>query len=288
MPANDAQTALLLPSEEWPSGLEGVLGELGCLVVDTAAFELPVGVLVAGGYVQKGDGKGLLAALRAALSGSGNRGSSSGSGRVTADSSSSSIVDGPGAVLDVRPFGWLSAAQRRLLRAYLLQERWFAGQGAAVQQPVVRTLQQLPLYEVAATVAAAATAAAAGAHGGAAVEAMTSELARGGGATDEQRQHRQQQQGQQQQQQQEQELQQGPNGAVQAATGVNGAQTAMEPTFVALQSGTSCLAPAGEWLLWLSIFMLVVHIANMLTLAACEVLSVHQVCTACVCIKTAT
>jgi hypothetical protein len=136
-----ARCRAVLPGADWPQGLADVLARLGIAVLDTAAYELPNEALLAAGYVRAGSGLGIALALRAALD---------------------------GGQLNTAPVEALSADDRRLLRAYLLQPVWFQSQrgsgASAGAQPddcavLASVLRQLPLYEQANSGAVGAVAA---------------------------------------------------------------------------------------------------------------------------------
>ncbi len=135
-----SRCSTVLPGADWPSALQPVLQKLGVSVLDTAAYELPVDALLAGGYVRSGCGGGVALALQAAL--------------------------GPS---DYERMEELAPAERRLLRSYLVQPIWFQQRGggngrggaaaaagasnnasaAADPSTLAAILRQLPIYELA-------------------------------------------------------------------------------------------------------------------------------------------
>lgn len=125
--AEHTRCTVVLPGADWPVGLQSVLQKLGVSVLDTASFELPADALVSAGYVRSGCGVGLALALKAALS--------------------------TGQQLDTRSVEELTAAERRLLRTYLLQPIWFqqhtAATGAADSAALAAIVKRLPLFELA-------------------------------------------------------------------------------------------------------------------------------------------
>jgi hypothetical protein len=130
-----SSAAAVLPGGDWPEGLQAVLVRLGVAVVDTASFELPVDALVSAGLAHPGSGAGVALALAAALGG--------------------------GRHLETRTVEELGAAERRLLRSYLLQPVWFQARGgvggsaacgdaaAAAVAALAGIVRQLPLFELA-------------------------------------------------------------------------------------------------------------------------------------------
>jgi hypothetical protein len=124
------QSPVVLPgSDSWPAGLAEVLTALGVYVLDAASFELPLEVL-SSHSVHTSSGLGVAAAIRAAL------------GRHQPPTAAAAAEAAAAK---------LSAADRRLLRAFLLQRTWFgsAAAGTPVHQQLVWVAKLLPFYELA-------------------------------------------------------------------------------------------------------------------------------------------
>jgi hypothetical protein len=119
-----------------------VLQKLGCFVLDTAGFELPLDALQQH-CVHPPSGAGVAAAICAAL---GWGGSAAAGQELTAQQQLAWQAAGRSLTLD----------DARILRAFLLHQRWFssaaataAAGGDAGQRALLLMAQQLPLYELA-------------------------------------------------------------------------------------------------------------------------------------------
>lgn len=130
------RSAVVLPSADaWQPGLSEVLGKLGVHVLDSEGFELPLEML-RGHHLHSASGTGVAAALAAAL------GLSHQAQRQQQQQQQSEHL------LDT--VGRLTAAERRLLRSFLLQPTWFAAGTAAAPTAQLRAVaRQLPLFELA-------------------------------------------------------------------------------------------------------------------------------------------
>jgi hypothetical protein len=134
-----ASSAVVAPgAESWPDGLAGVLQKLGCFVLDMAGFELPLEALLQH-CVHRPSGVGVAAAVCAALGWSGNVAT----GRQLSSQQQQAAE---------RVGGSLGLDDVRILRSFLLQQRWFSG-SAGDDDAGVRALllvaRQLPLFELA-------------------------------------------------------------------------------------------------------------------------------------------
>lgn len=131
-----ASSTVIAPSADWPPGLQPLLQQLGCEVLDShpERFALPP----LPDYAHAASGLGMLGALGAAL-------------RLPAGGAALNRSSQP----DAGRLAGCSAADKRLLRRYLLQQRWFAAAlqtpGAAeMQAAALGLLRQLPIFESAA------------------------------------------------------------------------------------------------------------------------------------------
>jgi hypothetical protein len=127
--------------DSWPDGLAAVLQKLGCFVLDTAGFELPLEALLQH-CVHRPSGAGVAAAICAALGWG---------GYAAAGQELSMQQQLAGQAASER----LTVDDARILRAFLLHQRWFSGAAAAGaagdvgQRALLLVAQQLPLYELA-------------------------------------------------------------------------------------------------------------------------------------------
>lgn len=128
-----ARSAVVLPgADAWQPGLSEVLGKLGVHVLDSEGFELPLEML-RGNHLHSASGTGVAAALAAALGLSHQA--------QQQQQQSEHLLE---------TVGRLTAAERRLLRSFLLQPTWFAAGTAAAPIAQLRAVaRQLPLFELA-------------------------------------------------------------------------------------------------------------------------------------------
>jgi hypothetical protein len=128
-------------ADSWPDGLAAVLQKLGCFVLDSAGFELPLEVLQQH-CVHRPSGAGVAAAICAAL----GWGGSAAAGQRLTELTEQQQLAGQAAG------GRLTVDDATILRAFLLHQRWFssaAAGGDAGQRALLLVAQQLPLYELA-------------------------------------------------------------------------------------------------------------------------------------------
>jgi hypothetical protein len=118
--------------------LAALLQKLGCFVLDTAGFELPSDALLQH-CVHRPSGAGVAAAICASL---GWGGSVAAGQELTAQQQLAGQEAGRR----------LTVSDARILRAFLLQQRWFssaAAGGDTGQRALLLVAQRLPLYELA-------------------------------------------------------------------------------------------------------------------------------------------
>lgn len=128
--------------DSWPEGLAAVLQKLGCFVLDTVGFELPLEALLQH-CVHRPSGAGVAAAVCAAP----GWGASVAAGQQLSRQQQLSGEEVAGS---------LTVDEARILRGFLLQQRWFSGAagaaaagGDASMRGLLLVVQQLPLYELA-------------------------------------------------------------------------------------------------------------------------------------------
>jgi hypothetical protein len=143
-------------ADSWPEGLAAVLQKLGCFVLDTAGFELPLEALLQH-CVHRPSGTGVAAAICAALGWGGSVAAGQELNRQQ-ELAAEAVADR------------LTVDDARIMGSLLLQQRWFGGTAGAGSDAGMRALllvvKQLPLYELANSKSMQQEATAAGAQQG--------------------------------------------------------------------------------------------------------------------------